>query len=65
MAANQISSLLKVNQLSKDLNMKSKELTSLMEEKGVSFKSQTLTPGEFGLLMEVLTTENQVRNIED
>ncbi len=45
--------------------MKSKEVVELLGAKGGTLKSQTLTPGEFDLLFETLTTSNQITNIED
>ena len=67
MASNQaISSLLKVNQLSKDLNMKSKELAEFMANTGIEAKSQKpLEPSEFDILFEKLTKSRQIKNIED
>ena len=39
MAANQTSnSLLKLNQFAKDLNMKTKDVTAILEEKGIAVK---------------------------
>ena len=56
----------KVNQLAKDLGMKSKELTDILTEKGVEVKTQrVLEPREFELLWETLTSQNQIENIED
>ena len=67
MAANQASnSLLKVNQFAKDLNMKSKDMMTILEQKGVAAKSQKpLEPAEFDILFDALTKENQITNIED
>ncbi|MBE6550097.1 MAG: translation initiation factor IF-2 [Ruminococcaceae bacterium] len=66
MAANQNTSLLKVNQLSKDLNMKSKDLNELLAGKGITLKSQqTLKPEEFDLVFETITMGHQIENIED
>ncbi len=67
MAANQVSnSLLKVNQLAKDLNMKSKDVLAVLEEKGISAKTQKpMEPQEFDLLFDSLTKNNQITNIED
>ncbi len=67
MAANQVSnSLLKVNQFAKDLNMKTKDVMTVLEEKGVAVKSQKpLEPAEFEVLFEALTKGNQITNIED
>ncbi len=66
MAANQASNLLKVNQFAKDMNMKAKDMTVILEGKGISVKSQKpLEPAEFDVLFEALTKENQITNIED
>ena len=67
MAANQTTnSLLKVNQLSKDLNMKSKDLAELLVAEGIEYKSQkSLEPKEFSILFNKLTSNNQITNIED
>jgi hypothetical protein len=66
MAANQTTSLLKVNQLSKDLNMKTKDLSELVAGKGLEVKSQqTLKPEEFEVLFERVTLGHQITNIED
>ena len=67
MAANQASNLLKVNQLAKDLNMKSKDVLAILEEKGVSGKTtqKPIEPQEFDLLFDSLTKKNQIKNIED
>ena len=66
MAANQSSNLLKVNQFAKDLNMKTKDMTAILEQKGISVKTQKpLEPAEFDVLFEALTKENQITNIED
>ncbi len=57
----------KINQMAKDMGLKSKELTDLLSAKGVSdVKTQkTLTEREFSLLMQSLTEANQVDNIFD
>ena len=56
----------KVNQLSKDLGIKTKEITDLLTAHGVPAKSQsTLEADEFGLFMHLLTKENQAVGIED
>ena len=56
----------KVNQLSKDLGIKSKELMELLAAHGVQAKTQSaLEPDEFGLLLNTLTKENQISGIED
>ncbi len=65
MAANQ-TNLLKVTQLSKDMNIKSKDLLELLASKGISLKtSSSLEPVHFELLLNTLTTENQIDNIGD
>ena len=56
----------KVNQLSKDLGLKTKDLTDLLNAHGVGAKSQSaLEADEFGLLLHILTKENQATGIED
>jgi hypothetical protein len=56
--------LLKVTQLSKDMNMKSKDVLEVLAGKGVNLKSQaTLEPAQFDVLFEALTKENQIDNI--
>ena len=46
--------------------MKSKDVATILEQKGVAVKSQKpLEPSEFDLLFETLTKENQITNIED
>ncbi len=57
----------KINQMAKDMGLKSKELCDLLTEKGVAdAKSQkTLTEQEFNLLFQSLTVANQVENIYD
>ena len=64
MATNQIQ--FKVNQLAKDLGLKSKDLTDTLSKKGVDAKTQsTLSPDEFGMLFNALTKANQIENIDD
>ena len=56
----------KVNQLSKDLGMKSKDLMEMLASHGIEAKTQSaLEPDEFGLLLNTLTKENQISGIED
>ena len=46
--------------------MKSKDLTAVLEEKGIAMKTQKpLEPSEFDVLFETLTKQNQITNIED
>ena len=57
----------KINQMAKDMGLKSKELTDLLADKGIGdVKSQkTLTEQEFNVLFQALTEANQVDNIYD
>ncbi len=57
----------KINQMAKDMGLKSKELTELLAGRGVAdVKSQkVLTEQEFNLLFQSLTEANQVDNIYD
>lgn len=56
----------KVNQLAKDLGLKTKDLTDVFAEAGIEVKTQkALEPFELDLLLEKLTRANQVENIED
>ena len=56
---------LKLGQLAKDLDKKSKDLLDVLEEGGVSGLkvSSTLTPGQFDVLLEKLTRQHQVPDI--
>ena len=46
--------------------MKAKDMTTILEEKGIAVKSQKpLEPAEFDVLFEALTKQNQIKNIED
>ena len=66
MAANQTSSMLKVNQISKDLGIKSKDLADILAREGIEYKTQkVLEPVEFAILFDKLTKENQIKGIED
>ncbi|MBE6599352.1 MAG: hypothetical protein E7638_07930, partial [Ruminococcaceae bacterium] len=58
--------MFKISQLSKDLGMKTKELTSTLEEIGVKGKgtSAVLEPDEVNLLFEHLTKKNQIKDID-
>ncbi len=57
----------KINQIAKDMGLKSRELTDLLVAKGITdVKTQrTLSEREFNLLMHALTEANQVTNIAD
>ncbi len=64
MAANQGTTLLKVTQFSKDINMKSKEVLEVLAGKGITPKSQaSLDPAQFEVLFDTLTKQNQIDNI--
>ena len=66
MAVAKTSGMLKVNQLSKDLNIKSKDMSEIMTAEGIEYKSQkVLTPLEFSILFDKLTKDNQIKGIED
>ena len=57
----------KINQMAKDMGLKSKTLTDLLADKGMGeVKSQkTLTEQEFNILFQAMTEANQVDNIYD
>ncbi|MBP3370584.1 MAG: translation initiation factor IF-2 N-terminal domain-containing protein, partial [Clostridia bacterium] len=65
-AANQTSNLLKVNQFSKDISMKSKDIAEILAGEGIEYKTQrSLEPNEFAILFDKLTRDNQISGIED
>ena len=65
-AVNQTSNLLKVNQFSKDLAMKSKDIVEVLAREGIEYKTQrALDPNEFAVLFDKITKENQINGIED
>ena len=65
-AANKTSGMLKVNQLTKDLGIKSKDMSEIMTSEGVEYKSQkVLTPTEFSIVFDRITRDNQIKGIED
>ena len=56
----------KVNQLAKDLGIKTKDVMELLAEHGVQAKTQSaLEPDEFGMLFNLLTKANQIEGIDD
>jgi len=57
----------KINQMAKEMGLKSKTLTDLLADKGMGdVKSQkTLTEQEFNILFQTMTEANQVDNIYD
>ncbi len=56
----------KVNQLAKDLGIKSKDIIDTLAEKGISAKTTqaSLEGREFDILMETLTKKNQIKDID-
>ncbi len=55
----------KVNQLAKDLGIKSKDIVDALAEKGITAKTQGALEGrEFDILFETLTKSNQIRDID-
>lgn len=57
---------IKANQLAKDLNLKSKEITDIMAGKGIELKTQkALEPHEFDVLFDALTSAYQIEGIDD
>ena len=65
-AANQTANILKVNQISKDFNIKSKDLAEILAGEGIEYKAQkVLEPVEFDILFSKLTMDNQIKGIED
>ncbi len=56
----------KVNQLAKDFGIKTRDITDILKDKGYEAKSQkALEAAEFDVLLEHLTKQNQITNIED
>ena len=56
----------KVNQLAKDLGIKTKDVMELLAAHGVQAKTQSaLEPDEFGMLFNLLTKANQIEGIDD
>ena len=55
----------KVNQLAKDLGLKSKDIVDALAEKGITAKTQGSLEGrEFDLLFDSLTKKNQIKDID-
>ena len=55
----------KVNQLAKDLGIKSKDIIDVLSEKGIAAKTQGNLEGrEFDIFMETLTKQNQIKDID-
>ncbi len=56
----------KVNQLSKDLGLKSKDVIDVLAAHGIQAKTQSsLEADEFSILLNALTKDNQISGIED
>ena len=61
-----LSTQYKVNQLAKDLEIKTKDIVDLMSGTGIEVKTQkSLTPEEFGVVINLLTKANQIDNIDE
>ncbi len=56
----------RINRLAKDLNLKSKDILDLLAENGLEGKTHMaiLEPAEFNLFMELITSQNQIANID-
>ena len=56
----------KVNQLAKDLGIKSKDIIDTLADKGITAKTTqaSLEGREFDILMETLTKNNQIKDID-
>ena len=55
----------KVNQLAKDLGIKSKDIIDTLAQKGIAAKTQAALEGrEFDILMETLTKQHQITDID-
>ena len=58
---------IRINNLAKDLNMKSKDLLDALTESGIAGKTSTgtLDTTEFSVLFDRLTSDNQIKNMGD
>ena len=57
---------IKTNQLAKDLELKNKDITDIMSEKGFDAKGQkALTSHEFDVIFNTITKRNQIQGIDD
>ncbi len=58
--------MFRINQLAKDFDIKSKDLITALEEKGITGKKSmtNLEPEEFNLFLDTLTKENQIVDID-
>ena len=66
MAANQKKQT-RISELAKELGMKNKEILEVMNDSGITGKSSSgaLNPDEFNIVMDELTSRNQISNISD
>ncbi len=57
----------KINALAKDFGIKSADIVTLLKEKGIDGKTymSVLEPNEFEIILEVLSSSNQVTNMND
>ena len=56
----------RITNLAKDLNIKSKQLITMLPDSGAGRTSMAeITPDEFGYIMDKLTSDNQIDNIDD
>ncbi len=55
----------KITQITKDFNKKTKEVTDLLRAHGVDKKAGTLTDAEYSLFISVLSEENQIENLDE
>ena len=61
-----LSTQYKVNQLAKDLDLKTKEIVELMAGAGIEVKTQKmLQPEEFDVFLNLVTKANQIDNIDE
>ena len=60
------SPMFRINQLSKDLDIRSKDIITKLEEAGIEGKKSmtVLEADEFNLLLDTLTRENSISDIE-
>lgn len=57
---------IKASQLAKDLELKSKDITDIMSEKGMEVKaSKALEPHEFDVIFNTVTANHQIEGIDD
>ena len=57
---------IKASQLAKDLELKSKDITDIMSDKGFEIKSsKSLEPHEFDVIFNSITSKHQIEGIDD